>query len=66
MVKNKYNWFVADEGDGLYNIFCYFDFDEKGYYVGHAGEEGYHISDFDIVYESVRFRNAERWIDNHT
>lgn len=62
---SKYNWFVADEGDNMFNIFSYHDFDDNGYYVGHAGEDGYHISDFDIVYKSVRFRDAERWIDNH-
>lgn len=60
---NKF--FVADEGDGMYNIFSYADFDENGYYVGHEGEDGYHIDDFDIVYETRRFQNAERWVDEH-
>ncbi|MBP5455569.1 MAG: hypothetical protein J6Y37_03655 [Paludibacteraceae bacterium] len=60
---NKF--FVADEGDGMYNIFSYADFDENGYYAGHEGEEGYHIDDFDIVYETSRFQNAERWVDEH-
>lgn len=58
-------FFVADEGDGRYNIFSADDFDENGYYIGHEGEEGYHIDDFDIVYETNRFENANRWVDMH-
>lgn len=62
--KNKY--FVADEGDGMYNVFAYADFDEDGYYADHNGEDGYHISDFDIVFECGHFKDAVTWIDNHS
>jgi len=65
MKNNKYNYFVADEGDEIYNVFAYADFDEDGYYANHNGEEGYHISDFDIVFECKHFEDAERWIDKH-
>lgn len=62
---NKNNYFVADEGDGIYNVFAYADFDEEGYYADHNGENGYHISDFDIVFECRHFEDACRWIDQH-
>lgn len=58
-------WFVVDEGDEMYNVFSYYDFDEDGYYSGHEGEEGYHLSDFDIVFECKHFTDAERWIEIH-
>lgn len=61
----KYQFFVADEGDGIYNIFSYDDFDENGCYYGHSDWEGYNIEDFDIVYECNSFAQAERWIDKH-
>lgn len=62
-MDRRFNYFVADEGDGIYNIFSSFDFDEDGYYIEHNGEDGYHIDDFDIVYESRSFANCERWIE---
>lgn len=66
MSNVNFLWFVADEGDGLYNVFSYADFDEDGYYADHHGEDGYHISDFDKVYETNRFKDAIRWIDKHS
>ena len=40
-MKNNKNYFVADEGDGMYNVFAYADFDEEDYYADHNGEDGY-------------------------
>lgn len=65
-MKNNKNYFVADEGDGMYNVFAYADFDEEGYYADHNGEDGYHISDFDIVFECRHLKDAVTWIDNHS
>lgn len=61
--EGREGYFVADDGDGLYNVFSYDDFDEDGYYMGHEGEEGYHIDDFDIVYESDDFDDACLWAE---
>ena len=58
--------FVADEGDGTYNIFSRDDFDEEGYYMGHEGEDGYHIDDFDIVYTTNSFEDAEAWVEENS
>lgn len=57
-------FFVADEGDGILNVFAFADFDEDGYYGHHNGEEGYHISDYDILYKG-NFKNCCRYIDNY-
>lgn len=56
-------FFVADEGDNIFNVFPYEDFDKDGYYLGYHGVEGYHISDFDIVYESDDWGDACDWVD---
>ena len=64
-MKNK-SWFVADEGDNMYNIFNDADFDEDGYYADHNGEDGYHISDFDIVFRARTFADCERWIETNS
>ncbi len=61
-----YRFFVAEEADGLYNAFLRDDFDEDGYYYGHSGEDGYHINDFDIVYEANNWESVEEWIDRQT
>lgn len=66
MTKKRKPFFVVDEGDYTYNVFCIADFDEEGYYGDHNGEDGYHISDFDIVAEFNHFKDAERWIDMHS
>ena len=58
-------FFVADEGDGVLNAFARTDFDENGYYNGHENEEGYHISDFDIVFQSNRWDDILRYMDKH-
>lgn len=58
-------YFVADEGDGLYNVFSYADFNTSGYYDGHEGEDGYHINDFDIVFRSAHWNDCVRWVDEH-
>lgn len=63
---SKYDYFVADEGDGLFNVFSYSDFDEDGYYNGHHNEDGYHILDFDIVFECNHFNDACKWIEKHS
>lgn len=62
-MKNNKNYFVADEGDGVYNVFAYADFNEEGYYADHNIEDGYHISDFDIVFECRHLKDAVTWID---
>lgn len=54
------DYFVADEGDGVLNPFATDMFDENGYLEGHEDEDGYHISDFDIV---KYFRTWERACD---
>lgn len=62
-LRGKY--FVAEECEEVYNVFAFDDFDEDGYYEGHAQEDGYHISDFDIVFISVNFQRACRWTEEH-
>lgn len=57
-------WFVAQEDTDLYNVFNRADFDEDGYLHGYNGQDGYHEDDFDVVFESNRFDDCERWIDN--
>lgn len=59
-------YFVADEGDGVLNVFARADFNEDGYYNGHENEDGYHISDFDIVFESNRWEDVVRYTDKHS
>ena len=49
-------FFVADEGDGMLNVFARADFNE----------DGYHISDFDIVFESNRWEDVVRYTDKHS
>ena len=66
MTKEKLNIFVADDGDGVYNIFDMSDFNSDGYLIGHENEDGYHISDFDIVYRTSSFENACRWVDKNS
>ena len=61
---NGYRFFVAEEGDGIYNAFLRDDFCEDGFYYGHNGEDGYHIDDFDIVYETNSWEDCEEWIRN--
>lgn len=62
----KVFYFVADEGDGVFNIFSSMDFNENGYYDGHDGEDGYHIDDFDIAFRSTHWNDCVRWVDNHS
>jgi hypothetical protein len=59
-------FFVADEGDGMLNVFARADFNVDGYYNGHENEDGYHISDFDIVFESNRWEDVVRYTDKHS
>ena len=56
-------FFVADEGDGVLNAFAREDFDKDGYYNEHNGEEGYHITDFDIVFETNRWNELLMYMD---
>lgn len=62
---NGCRFFVAEEGDGIYNAFLRDDFCEDGYYYGHNGGDGYHISDFDIVFQSNRWDDILRYMDKH-
>lgn len=64
-MKNK-RYFVAQEDENVYNIFTRIDFNADGYYIGHDGEDGYHIDDFDIVAEFDSFEEACDWVDEHT
>lgn len=57
------NYFVAQEDTNLYNIFSYADFDENGWYLGHANDEGWNLKDFDIVAEFDNFGMAASWVD---
>lgn len=63
-MKNKMNFFVAQEDTDIYNVFSYDDFDENGDYLLHDNEEGYNLKDFDIVYESMNFDDCNDWIDD--
>lgn len=63
-MKNKMNFFVAQEDTDIYNVFSYDDFDENGDYLLHDNEEGYNLNDFDIVYESMNFDDCNEWIDD--
>lgn len=63
-MKNKMNFFVAQEDTDIYNVFSYDDFDENGDYLLHDNEEGYNLNDFDIVYESMNFDDCYEWIEN--
>ena len=62
--EHQYKYFVADEGDGTFMPFPYDYFDEDGYYLEHEGEDGYHISDFDIVYETNDWDDACEWAED--
>ena len=60
-----YNYFVADDGDGILNPFAADMFDEEGYLEGHEGEDGYHYSDFDIVAGFNSWKSACDYCDKH-
>lgn len=62
-MKNKMNFFVAQEDTDIYNVFSYDDFDENGDYLLQDNEDGYNLNDFDIVYESMNFDDCYEWID---
>ncbi len=66
MTNKELNIFVADDGDGIYNIFDMSDFNSDGYLIDHENEDGYHISDFDIVYRTSSFEDACRWVDKNS
>lgn len=61
-------YFAVEEDENVFNIFDReYDFDENGWYNGHEGEDGYHITDFDnIVYEANTFEAVTRWVNKHT
>jgi hypothetical protein len=63
-MRKKY--FVVEEDTGLYNIFSVEDFDADGYLWGHNGEDGYHMDDFDIVYETDSFEDACEYVEKHS
>ena len=59
-------FFVTEEDTNLYNVFSVDDFDNDGYLLFYNGMDGYHISDFDVVYESNSFKDACKWIEHHS
>ncbi len=63
-MNKKSMWLVVDEGDGVLNVISENDFDENGYLEGYAGQEGYHITDFDVVKKFRRFEGACRYVEN--
>ena len=63
-MRKKY--FVVEEDAGLYNIFSVEDFDADGYLWEHNGEDGYHMDDFDIVYETDSFEDACEYVEKHS
>lgn len=60
---NKKNYFVADEGDNIYNAFAFDMFDKDGYLEGHNGEQGYHLSDYDIVKKFATWTQAVEYCE---
>ncbi len=63
-MAREYFYFVADEGDGVYNVFGMDMFDENGYLNGHPHESGYHLNDYDVVFRSNSLRACHAWIEN--
>ena len=56
---------VIQEDTMMFNIFdSEDDFDENGWYQGHEGDDGYHLSEFieDIVYQADTFEEADEWV----
>jgi hypothetical protein len=63
-MKTKGQFFVAEEDTNLFNVFSIDEFDDDGFLLGHEDEEGYHISDLDIVAWFDDFNEACNWFDN--
>jgi len=63
-MKAKGQYFVAKEDTNLFNVFSIDEFDNDGFLLGHEDEDGYHISDFDIVAWFNDFNEACDWVDN--
>ena len=56
----KKRFFVAEEDEGIFNIFSYDDFDSKGRYIQN---KDYALEDFDIVYQCETFQQACAWVE---
>ena len=65
-MKKEMKYFIVEEDDGVYNIFCVDDFDADGYLLGYNGQDGYHRSDFDILMWFSTFEDAVKWEENHS
>jgi hypothetical protein len=63
-MKTKGQFFVAEEDTNLFNVFSIDEFDDDGFLLGHEDEEGYHISDLDIVAWFNDFNKACDFVDN--
>lgn len=46
-MNNMKKYFVCQEDSDIANVFSLDDFDKNGYLDGYAGEDGYHIDDFE-------------------
>ena len=63
-MRKKY--FVVEEDVNVYNTFNVCDFDADGYLWGHNGEDGYHMDEFDVVFETDSFDDAVNWEEEHS
>lgn len=55
---------VVQEDEDVYNVFDREEFDDKGYLNGYRNQEGYHISDFDIIKEFNSFEKASDYAES--
>ena len=65
-MKKEMKYFIVEEDDGVYNIFCVDDFGADGYLLGYNGQDGYYRSDFDILMWFATFEDAVKWEENHS
>lgn len=64
-METKALFFVAEK-DGELDGFCYWDFDEDGWYDGHVGEDGYNLNDLIVEFESNDWHTIEHYINLNT
>lgn len=50
-------YYVVQEDTNIFNVFADSEF-VNGYLEGHDGEDGYHFSDFDVIFETYDFYKA--------
>ena len=55
---------VVQEDEKAFNIFDRDDFDKEGWLIGHEGEYGYNIEDFDIVAGFDYIEDACDYVDS--